>query len=146
MDNANKWKAQLDTFFQQREQQDQQQQLDHAQPSPGETAIETFMATVATPAFEEFGAALKEHGRHIRLRMGDSSVRIVSEFAGVEEFDYTLWAGVSALSGELRTGGKRAPESFQNAKGNSTIADTTKDDVAQHLVDRYIAQTSSVTV
>lgn len=57
------WKAELDAFFQRREQQDQQQQqLDHAQPSPGETAIETFMATVATPAFEEFGAALRVEG------------------------------------------------------------------------------------
>lgn len=73
--------------------------------------------------------------------MGDSSARIVSEFAGAEEFEYTLWAGVSALSAESRTGGKRAPESFENAKDNSAIAGTTKDDVVQHLVARYIAQT-----
>ena len=58
MDNANNWKAELDTFFQRREQQDRQQQLDHAQPSPGDAAKEEFMAIVATPAFDEFGAAL----------------------------------------------------------------------------------------
>lgn len=146
MDNANNWKAELDTFFQRREQQDRQQQLDHAQPSPGDAAKEEFMAIVATPAFEEFGAALMEHGRHIRLRMGDSSVRMVSEFAGAEEFDYTLWAGMNGLSAESRTGGRHTPDRFQNARGNSNIADTTKDDVVKHLVDRYIALTSRVSV
>lgn len=142
----NDWKSELDTFFQRREQQDGQPQSDHAQPPEGETAIETFMATVATPAFEEFGAALKEHGRHIRIYVGDSSVRIVSKFAEAEEFDYTLWAGVSALSAESQGGGKRTPDSFRNDKGSSAIADTTRDDVVQHLVDRYIAQTSRVSL
>lgn len=139
----NNWKADLDTFFQRREQQDGQPQSDHAQPPQGETVVETFIATVATPAFEEFGAALKEHGRHIRIYVGDSSVRIVCKFAEAEEFDYTLWAGGSALSAESQRGGKRTPDSFRNDKGSSVIADTTKDDVIQHLVDRYIAQTQT---
>jgi hypothetical protein len=140
------WKVELDTFFQRREQQERQQQRDHPQPSQEETSIEDFMVTVATPAFEEFSAALKEHGRRVRLRVGDSNIRMVSEFAGVEEFDYTLWAGKSALSAESRTDGRRVPDSFHNAKGNNTIADTTKDDVVQHLAERFIAVTSSVSV
>jgi hypothetical protein len=140
MGDVNTWKAELDAFFQRREQKEHHQRANDRGPSAAEAAMEAFLAAVATPAFEAFGAALKEHGRHIRLRMGDSSVRIISQFAGVEEFDYTLWAGVSVLSAESRTGGKRIPESFQNGKGNSTIADTTTDDVVQHLVDRYIAK------
>ncbi|HEX6542208.1 MAG TPA: hypothetical protein VF040_10675 [Ktedonobacterales bacterium] len=142
----NDWKAELDTFFRQREQQDQQQQLNGAQPSREETAIEEFMVEVATAAFQEFGAALQEHGRRIRLRLGDSHMRIITEFAGTEEFDYTLWAGMNGLSAESRTGGRHTPDRFQNAKGNSNIADTTKDDVVKHLVDRYIALTSRVSV
>jgi hypothetical protein len=138
------WKAELDTFFRLREQQEPHH--NQAQSSDGATAIEEFMATVAVPAFEEFGAALKEHGCRIRLRLGDSNMRIVSEFAGTEEFDYVLWAGTSALSAESRADGRRAPESFQNAKGNSSIADTTTKDVVQHLVDRYIALTTHVSV
>jgi len=143
---VNDWKAELDTFFQRREQQDGQQQPDHAQSPQGETAIETFVTTVATPAFEEFGAALKKHGRHIRIHVDDSSVRIVSKFAEAEEFDYTLWAGVSALSAESQWSGKRTPDSFRNDKGSNAIADATKDDVIQHLVDRYIAQTQTSSV
>ncbi|HEU4785155.1 MAG TPA: hypothetical protein VFS83_17590 [Ktedonobacterales bacterium] len=100
------------------------------------------MAEVATPAFEEFGAVLTEHGRHIRLRLGDSNMRIVSEYAGKEEFDYTLWAGRSELSAELRVGGGRTPDSFQNARGNSALADTTQEDVVQQLVKRYITLTT----
>ena len=133
------WKAELDAFFLLREQQEAQQQHDDTQ-SPGEsTVIEDFLIAVATPAFEQLGIILKQHGRHIRLRLGDSSMRIVSEYAGREEFDYTLWAGRSELSAEVRAGGKRTPDSFQNAKGNSALADTTQEDVAQQLADRYIA-------
>jgi len=135
------WKAELDAYFQRREQQDAQQQPDHdhAQASDGPTAIEEFMATVVIPAFEEFGAILKEHGRHIRIRLGDSNMRIVAEYAGREEFDYTLWAGGNGLSAELRDGVRHTPDSFQNARGNSALADTTQEDVARQLADRYIA-------
>jgi len=135
------WKAELDAYFQRREQQEAQQQPDHdhAQASDGTTAIEEFMATVVVPAFEEFGAILKEHGRHIRLRLGDSNMRIVAEYAGREEFDYTLWAGGNGLSAELRAGGRHTPDSFQNARGNSALADTTQEDVARQLAERYIA-------
>lgn len=134
------WKAELDAYFQRREQHEAQQQPDHnhAQVSDEATAIEEFMATVVVPAFEEFGGILKEHGRHIRLRLGDSNMRIVSEYAGREEFDYTLWAGGNGLSAELRTGGKHTPDSFQNAQGNGAIADTTQEDIAQQLAERYI--------
>ena len=133
------WKAELDAYFQLREQQEPQQQQDQTLASDQATAIEKFMAGVATPAFEEFGAVLTEHGRHIRLRLGDSNMRIVSEYAGKEEFDYTLWAGRSELSAELRVGGRRTPDSFQNARGNSALADTTQEDVVQQLADRYVA-------
>jgi hypothetical protein len=138
------WKAELDAFFRLREQQEPHH--NQAQSSDGATAIEEFMGTVAAPAFEEFGAALREHGCRIRLRLGDSNMRIVSEFAGAEEFDYILWAGTSALSAESRADGRRAPEIFQNAKGNSSIADTATEDVVQHLVDRYIALTTHISV
>lgn len=134
------WQTELDTFFRLREQQEQQH--DQPPPPPGATTIEEFMATVATPAFEEFGAALREHGCHIRLRFGDSNMRIVSEYAGREEFDYTLWAGTSEIFAEARAGGKRTPDSFRNAKGTSAMADTTTDDVTRHLVARYIALTT----
>jgi hypothetical protein len=135
------WKAELDAYFQRREQQEAQQQPDHdhAQASDGTTAIEEFMATVVVPAFEEFGAILKKHGRHMRLRLGDSNMRIVAEYAGREEFDYTLWAGGNGLSAELRAGGRHTPDSFQNARGNSALADTTQEDVARQLAERYIA-------
>lgn len=135
------WKAELDAYFQRREQHEAQQQPNHnhAQASDETTAIEEFMATVVVPAFEEFGGVLKEHGRHIRLRLGDSNMRIVTEYAGKEEFDYTLWAGENGLSAELRAGGRHTPDSFQNAKGNSAIADTTQEDIARHLADRYVA-------
>ena len=146
----NDWKAELAAIFllreQQQQQDQQQQQHDQAQPPHEEAVIEEFMVTVATPAFEEFGAALREHGCHIRLRLGDSNMRIVSEYAGREEFDYTLWAGTSELFAEARAGGRRTPERFQNAKGNSAIVDTAKDDVVQHLVDKYIALTTPVSV
>ena len=102
------WKAELDTFFQLREQQKpQEQRPDHTPTVGGPTALEEFMVAVAVPAFEEFAAALKEHGCRIRLRLGDSSMRIVSEFGGVEEFDYTLWAGTNTLSAEARSAGRR---------------------------------------
>lgn len=141
------WKAELDTFFQLREQQkSQEQRPDHTPTFGGPTALEEFMVAVAVPAFEEFAAALKEHGCRIRLRLGDSSMRIVSEFGGVEEFDYTLWAGTNTLSAEARSAGRRVPDSFQNAKSNSAITDTTKDDVLQHLVERYIALTTPASV
>lgn len=141
------WKAELDTFFQLREQQKpQEQRPDHTPTVGGPTALEEFMVAVAVPAFEEFAAALKEHGCRIRLRLGDSSMRIVSEFGGVEEFDYTLWAGTNTLSAEARSAGRRVPDSFQNAKSNSAITDTTKDDVLQHLVERYIALTTPASV
>lgn len=135
------WKAELDTYFQRREQHDAQEQPDHdhAQTSDGTTAIEEFMAAVVVPAFEEFGGVLKEHGRHIRLRLGDSNMRIVAEYAGGEEFDYTLWAGGNGLSAELRAGGRHTPDSFQNARGNSALADTTQEDVARQLAEKYIA-------
>jgi hypothetical protein len=133
------WKAELDAYFQLREQQEPQQPQDQTRALDQATAIEKFMAGVATPAFEEFGAVLTEHGRHIRLRLGDSNMHIVSEYAGKEEFDYTLWAGRSELSAELRVGGRRTPDSFQNARGNSALADTTQEDVVQQLVERYIA-------
>jgi len=135
------WKAELDAYFQRREQQEAQQQPDHdhAQASDGTTAIEEFMATVVVPAFEEVGSILKEHGRHIRLRLGDSSMRIVAEYAGREEFDYTLWAGGNGLSAELRAGGRHTPDSFKNARDNSALADTTQEDVARQLAERYIA-------
>ena len=136
------WKAELDAYFQLREQQEPQQPQDQTLASDQATAIEKFMAGVATPAFEEFGVVLTEHGRHIRLRLGDSNMRIVSEYAGKEEFDYTLWAGRSELSAELRVGGRRTPDSFQNTKGNSALADTTQEDVVQQLVERYIALTT----
>jgi hypothetical protein len=139
---VNDWKAELDAHFQRREQQEPQQPHDQTQSPEGATAIEKFMVAVATPAFEEFGVVLTEHGRHIRLRLGDSNMRIVSEYAGREEFDYTLWAGRSELSAELRVGGRRTPDSFQNAKGNSTMADTTQQDITQQLVERYIALTT----
>jgi hypothetical protein len=132
------WKAELDTFFRQREQQEQEQHT-QAQPPRVEAAIAEFMVAVATPAFEEFGAALREHGCHIQLRLGDSNMRIVSEYAGREEFDHTLWAGTRELFAESRTGGRRTPDSFHNAKGNSAIADTTQEDIVRHLADRYIA-------
>lgn len=140
------WKAKLNTYFGQREPQVDQKNREQAQPSPAEDKIETFMIAVATPAFEEFGAALREHGCHIRLRLGDSNVRIVSEYAGREEFDYTLWVGANELFAESRSGGKHTPASFQNAKGSNTIADTTIDDIVQHLADRYMAITTSVLV
>ena|SRR5690242_14540384 len=135
------WKAELDAYFQRREQDEAQQQPDHehAQALDGTTAVEEFMATVVVPAFEEFGGILKEHGRHIRLRLGDSNMRIVSEYAGREEFDYTLWAGGSGLSAELWASGRHTPDSFQNARGNSVLADTTQEDVARQLAERYIA-------
>ncbi|HKW21393.1 MAG TPA: hypothetical protein VJO13_08465 [Ktedonobacterales bacterium] len=133
------WKAELDAYFQLREQQEPQQPQDQTLASDQATAIEKFMAGVATPAFEEFGVVLTEHGRHIRLRLGDSNMRIVSEYAGKEEFDYTLWAGRSELSAELRVGGRRTPDNFQNAKGNSAMADTTQQDITRQLVERYIA-------
>jgi len=140
------WKAELDAYFQRREQQEAQQQPDHdhAQASDGTTAIEEFMATVVVPAFEEFGAILKKHGRHMRLRLGDSNMRIVAEYAGREEFDYTLWAGGNGLSAELRAGGRHTPDSFQNARGNSTLTDTTQEDIAQQLAERYIALAAPV--
>jgi len=137
------WKAELDAYFQLREQQEPQQPQDQTLASDQATAIEKFMAGVATPAFEEFGVVLTEHGRHIRLRLGDSNMRIVSEYAGKEEFDYTLWAGRSELSAELRVGGRRTPDNFQNAKGNSALADTTQEDITQQLVDRYMALTTA---
>lgn len=142
----NDWKAELDAYFQRSEQHETQQQTghDHIQASDGTTAIEEFMATVVVPAFEEFGSVLKEHGRHVRLRLGDSNMRIVSEHAGKEEFDYTLWAGGNGLSAELRTGGRHTPDSFQNARGNSTLTDTTQEDIAQQLAERYIALAAPV--
>lgn len=141
------WKAELDAYFQRREQHEAQQQPNHnhdhdhnhAQAPDETTAIEEFMATVVVPAFEEFGGILKEHGRHIRLRLGDSNMRIVAEYAGREEFDYTLWAGGNGLSAELRAGGRHTPDSFQNARGNSAMADTTHEDIARQLADRYVA-------
>ena len=138
------WKAELAAYFQLGEQQEAQQQRDQDQAQSPEvaTAVEEFMATVVTPAFEEFGGVLKGHGRHIRLRLGDSNMRIVAEYASREEFDYTLWAGKSVLSAELQAGGRRTPASFQNARGNSAIADTTQEDIAQQLADRYIALTT----
>lgn len=137
------WNAELDGYLLLREQRQKPQ--DQPQPSDGVTAIEEFMATVAIPAFEEFGAVLKKHGCHIRLRLGDSSMRIISEYAGKEEFDYTLWAGNSVLSAESRIDGRRIPDSFQNAKGNSVMSDTTQEDITKHLVDRYIALTAPAT-
>ena len=136
------WKAELDAYFQRREQHEAQQQPDHdhAQASDETTAIEEFMATVVVPAFEAFGAILKEHGRRIRLRLGDSNMRIVAEYAGREEFDYTLWAGGNGLSAELRAGGRHTPDSFQNARGNSAMADTTQEDVVRQLAERYITR------
>lgn len=133
------WKAELDAYFQLREQQEPQQHHDQTRASDQSTAIEKFMAAVATPAFEEFGVILTKHGRHIRLRLGDANVRIISEYAGREEFDYTLWAGGSGLSAELRASGRHIPESFQNARGNSALADTTQEDVSRQLAERYIA-------
>ncbi|HEX5548442.1 MAG TPA: hypothetical protein VFX24_13605 [Ktedonobacterales bacterium] len=135
------WKAELDAYFQRREQHDAQQQpeQDRARTPDETTAVEEFMATVVVPAFEEFGSILKEHRRHIRLRLGDSNMRIVAEYAGREEFDYTLWAGGNGLSAELRAGGRHTPDSFQNAKGNSALADTTQEDIARQLAERYIA-------
>lgn len=136
------WKTELDTYFQLREQQESQQQSDHAVSREGADAVEAFIVTVTTPAFEAFSVTLKEHGRHIRLSLGDSNVRIVSEYAGREEFDYTLWVGNNGLSASLQTNGRRTPDSFQNAKGTSALADTTQEDIAQQLVDRYIALTT----
>ncbi|HEX5158237.1 MAG TPA: hypothetical protein VFW17_13560 [Ktedonobacterales bacterium] len=135
------WKAELDAYFQRREQHEAQQQPDHdhAQAAEETIAIEEFMATVVVPAFEEFGGILKEHRYHIRLRLGDSNMRIVAEYAGREEFDYTLWVGGNGLSAELRAGGRHTPDSFQNAKGNSAMADTTQEDIAQQLADRFVA-------
>lgn len=134
------WKAELDGYLRLREQQQKPQ--DQPQPSDSVTVIEEFMATVAAPAFEEFGAVLKKHGCHIRLRLGDSNMRIISEYAGKQEFDYTLWAGNSVLSAESRIGGRRIPDNFRNAKGTNVMADTTQEDIALHLVDRYIALTT----
>ncbi len=138
------WKAELDAFFLLREQQEPRQdhEQERAQTSDGTTAVEEFMATVVVPAFEEFGGVLKEHGRHIRLRLGDSNMRIVSEYAGREEFDYTLWAGGSGLSAEIRAGGGHTPESFQNAQGTRALADTTREDIVRQLADKYIALTT----
>lgn len=136
------WKAELDDYFRGRDQQEKQHPDGQSRPTGETTTVEEFMAAVATPAFEEFGAVLREHGCHVRLRLGDSNMRVVSEYAGKEEFDYTLWAGKDTLSVELRSDGRRSPESFQNAKGNSTMDDTTQNDIAQHLADKYVALVS----
>lgn len=140
----NDWKAELDTFFQVREQQGQQQPHSEARPTEDQPEAAAFIVSVALPAFEAFATVLQEHGCRVRLRWGDANMRILVESAGTEEFDYTLWVGTSSLSTESHAGGRRILGGFQNAKGTNAITDTTQADVAQHLTDRYTALNSPV--
>lgn len=140
------WNGELDTFFEGREQQGQQHQNAEAQPEEGLSEVTKFIASVAAPAFEAFAAALQKHGRRVRLRRGDTSMRIVVEYMGAEEFDFTLWAGINTLSTESRAGGRRVLGGFHNVQGTNAMADTTQVDVAQHLTERYIALNSRLTV
>lgn len=134
------WNTELDAFFAARWQQDHS----HEEPlvaDPAAAAME-FIAAVAMPAFENFGAALQKHGRHVHLRRGDASIRITVEYADTEEFDFTLWGGQYSLSTDSRAHGRHELGRFQNAKGTNLQADTTQDDIGRHLTDKYIAMNS----
>lgn len=128
------WNTELDTFFEGREQNSTEEQL-----AEGMANTPEFIATVAAPAFEAFDVALQKHGRHVRVRQGEASIRIFVEYAGTEEFDFTLWGGRNSLSTESHTGGRRTLGGFHNAKGTNLLADTTQEDVAKYLTDTYTA-------
>lgn len=134
------WNTELDAFFEGREQQDHSAA---ERLAPGNTDASEFIVTIAAPAFEAFDVALQKHGRHVRVRQGDASIRISVEYAGTEEFDFTLWGGQQSLSTEFRTSGRRTLERFHNAKGTNLLADTTQEDVAQYLTDTYTALNSA---
>jgi len=133
------WNTELERFFEGREQQDSSAKERLADEM---VAASEFIATVAAPAFEAFDVALQKHGRHVRVRQGDASIRIFVEYAGTEEFDFTLWGGQNSLSTESRTGGRRTLGGFHNTKGTNLLADTTQEDVAQYLTDTYTALNS----
>ena len=139
------WKAELDTFFKAREQQEQHAPKSEARHAEDRPEAGEFIVSTALPAFEAVAAVLQEHGCRVRLRRGDASMRILIDGAGNEEFDYTLWVGTSALSTEAHTGGRRILGGFQNAKGTNTIADTTQADIEQQLTETYVALNSPVT-
>ena len=133
------WNAQLETFFGGREQQGEAQLAGSMSEAAG------FTTSVAAPAFEAFAAALQKHGRHVRLRRSDASIRMLVDYASTEEFDFTLWAGMNTLSTELHVDGRRELGRFQNAKGTNLMVDTTQVDIAQYLTDRYTALNSRAT-
>ena len=135
------WNTELDTFFEGHEQQDNSTEERFTE---GAAKASEFIATVAAPAFEAFDVALQRHGRHVRVRQGDASIRIFVEYAGAEEFDFTLWGGQNSLSTESHTGGRRTLGGFHNAKGTNLLADTTQEDVAQYLTDTYTALNSAM--
>lgn len=134
------WNAELDTFFEGRGQEGE------ARFAEGTSKAAEFIASVAVPAFEAFGAALQNHRRHVRLRRSDASMRILVDYAGTEEFDFTLWAGMDVLSTESRTDGRRELGGFQNGKGTNAMADTTIEDIAHYLTARYTLLNSRATV
>lgn len=107
-----------------------------------------FLAEVVVPAYEDVSEALRKHDREVSVRVSEASALLCVHFKGEEEMSYSVQGrmfphGVRPYA-TIRFRERRglryiSVESMIRArKPDYTVADVTKDEVIQDLIEHYM--------
>ncbi|QPC84251.1 hypothetical protein G4Y79_07720 [Phototrophicus methaneseepsis] len=139
-----KWKQDLDAFFEAQEQEDKRKEqeaianLNNESKEAAEAA--TFFHTVAKAAFEEIATQLKQHGRMVWVNVTNNSAHIRVEYGDVHELNFTLRARgriVYTIERFNQDGKAQSREGFIDRAFNDTFSNLTQDKIIRHTLERY---------
>ncbi len=138
----NDWKADLNNFLDQR---DEQQQNKQGQIKQAESEAESFFSSKVIAAFEEVKAIFEGRGREVTISYGQEEASIKVAFQGSQELDYRVRVRIYPgrivaypVTGFSDKGRYCTGEGFFRSGSQDYAAnDLTKDEILRHLLDQY---------
>lgn len=134
------WKAELDEFF---SRQGQIKQAESERKEKELQEAQTFLKEVVLPAFEELKAYLVEHGRDVRLAVGDEHATITVIDQGDPEILYRIYASpprpriIYAYIAPETGKAVKASDEITDEAGPVPVDEISQDVIIQHFIRKY---------
>jgi hypothetical protein len=138
------WKSDLDSFLVDKDRKTQEERKATEEKTSETKAL---LASKVIPAFEEVKTELEKHGRTVKISSGESYARIIVEYSGVEELNYTIDVSVTARRAfpwkieeftDRKTGKRETLKgSVRSEVQGYDLNDLSKEEIIQDVINTY---------
>ena len=135
------WRANLNTFFEQADQDEQKKEL---------PPFARFIRDVAVPAYQELKGEMERHGRQVTIRESDSSATISVSQAGAEEITYRLqerlFVDRTLPYAEIRVRERKGlrlitvESMLRSGQPDYALEDITSDEIIRNFLQHYMTR------